>query len=59
METDNQIRIILIDDQAIVRAALKALLNGVARSSVPPFHFCPLLFLQRSSFLKHNTPIFW
>ncbi len=34
MEADNQIRIILIDDQAIVRAALKALLNSVARFQV-------------------------
>ena len=34
MEEPNQIRIVLIDDQAIIRAAFKALLNGVDRFEV-------------------------
>ena len=34
MEETNQIKIVLIDDQAIVRAAFKALLDGVTRFEV-------------------------
>ena len=34
MEEPKQIKIVLIDDQAIVRAAFKALLNGVDRFEV-------------------------